>query len=567
MSPQATESVPMFDRHFRVWPEGLPRQLTVAATSIQYNLEVSARRYPDKAGVAYYGSDISFARLKDEADAVAAWLQQQCGVNKGDRVILYMQNSPQYIIGYYGILTAGAVVVPANPMNLTGELTHYVEDSGARVALCGQELYPYLRPLLLDGDLAHVAVAAYGSYITSDIGLTLPDVVREPESAPEDDGALSWSAAVEAGQGLRLEPVDVGSDDMAVIPYTSGSTGRPKGCVHTHYSVMATAQGGVLWNPMQVNHVNLATLPFFHVTGMQSSMNGPLSTGTTTVVMTRWDRTTAAELIQHYGVTHWRNITTMAVDFLNNPELGQYDLSTLQAIGGGGAAMPSAVAEKLHTMTGLSYIEGYGMSETIAQTHVNPPDRPKAQCLGIPVFDVDSRIIDPETLAEQPPGEVGEIIMHGPQVMREYWNNPDATAETFIEMDGKRFLRSGDLGYYDDDGYFFMVDRLKRMINASGYKVWPSEVESMLYGHPAIQEVCVIATPDPKRGETVKAVAVLRPDAASSTTEQDIIDWARQQMAAYKAPRYVEFVERLPRSGTGKLLWRELQEAEQGRAG
>ncbi len=557
----------MFNRHLRVWPEGLPYSMTVAATSLQYNLEVNARRFPDKPAIAYYGGELTFARLKDEADAIANWLRHHCGVAKGDRVILYMQNSPQYIIGYYGILTAGAVVVPANPMNLTDELHHYSADSGARVILCGQELYTYAEPLLADRSLTHAAVAAYGSYVTGDIGVSLPDVVRLAEETPAHPAAVAWTSALREGENLSLAPVAVGPDDIAVIPYTSGSTGRPKGCVHTHHSVMATAQGGILWNPMQVNHVNLATLPFFHVTGMQSSMNGPLFAGAMTVVMTRWDRTTAVELIQHYRVTHWRNITTMAVDFLNNPDLDKYDISSLQAVGGGGAAMPEAVAAKLTELTGLSYIEGYGMSETIAQTHVNPPAAPKRQCLGIPVFDVDARVIDPEGLEEKDVGEVGEIIMHGPQIMREYWNNPEATAETFMERDGKRFLRSGDLGYYDEDGYFFMVDRLKRMINASGFKVWPSEVESMLYGHPDIQEVCVIATPDPKRGETVKAVVVLRPGTEEQTDEQSIIDWAREHMAAYKVPRHVEFTDRLPRSGTGKLLWRELQEAERSQAG
>ena len=557
----------MFDRHLRVWPEGVPQTMTVAATSLQYNLEVNAQRFPDKTAIAFYGGELSFGRLKQETDAVSNWLRHYCGVSKGDRVILYMQNSPQYIIGYYGILTAGAVVVPANPMNLTDELRHYNADSGARVILCGQELYQYVEPLLDDGSLDHAAVAAYGAYVTGDIGVPLPDVVRLQEQTPDSPSAVSWSEAIRAGAGLTLEPVRVGPQDMAVIPYTSGSTGRPKGCVHTHRSVMATAQGGILWNPMQVDHVNLATLPFFHVTGMQSSLNGPLYAGATTVVMTRWDRNTAVELIQHYRVTHWRNITTMAVDFLNKPDLHKYDISSLQAVGGGGAAMPEAVAAKLNDLTGLSYVEGYGMSETIAQTHVNPPQQSKRQCLGIPVFDVDSRVIDPESLEEKDVGEVGEIVMNGPQIMREYWNNPEATAETFLEIDGKRFLRSGDLGYYDEDGYFFMVDRLKRMINASGFKVWPSEVESMLYGHPAIQEVCVIATPDPKRGETVKAVVVLHPDAQAQTSDQTIIEWAREHMAAYKVPRYVEFTDRLPRSGTGKLLWRELQEAERNQAG
>jgi fatty-acyl-CoA synthase len=202
------------------------------------------------------------------------------------------------------------------------------------------------------------------------------------------------------------------------------------------------------------------------------------------------------------------------------------------------------------------------MSETMAATHANPPDRPKEQCLGIPIYNVDSRIIDPITLQELPQGQTGEIIVHGPQVMKGYWNQPQATADAFIEIDGKRFLRTGDLATIDDEGYYFFVDRLKRMINAAGFKVWPAEVEALLYQHPAIQEACVIAAADPRRGETVKAVVVLKPAHVGRVTEQQIADWAHANMAAYKAPRIVQFATALPKSGTGKVMWRVLQEAE-----
>jgi fatty-acyl-CoA synthase len=255
----------------------------------------------------------------------------------------------------------------------------------------------------------------------------------------------------------------------------------------------------------------------------------------------------------------WQTISTALIDFLANPDLGRYDLTSLAVLRGGGAATPEAIFRKLKAATGLDYVEGYGMTETMAATHLNPPWRPKAQCLGVPLFDVDARVIDPDTLRELPPGQTGEIVMHGPQVMRGYWRNEAATRAAFVTLDGKRFIRSGDLGYVDADGYFFMADRLKRMINAAGYKVWPAEVEALMYHHPAIEEVCVIGARDPRRGETVKAVVVLKAQHRGRLGAQEIIDWAHETMAAYKCPRIVEFVDALPKSGAGKVMWRELQ--------
>jgi fatty-acyl-CoA synthase len=250
------------------------------------------------------------------------------------------------------------------------------------------------------------------------------------------------------------------------------------------------------------------------------------------------------------------------VDFLSNPGLKKYDLSSLKVLGGGGASMPEAVAKKLEEVIGLPYVEGYGLSETMAPTHINPPHRPKRQCGGIPIFNTDARIIDVENASELGPNQVGEIIVHGPQVFQGYWKQPEASAQAFMQHDGKRFFRTGDLGYYDEEGYFFITDRLKRMINASGFKVWPAEVEAMLYGHPGIQEACVIGTQDGYRGESVKALIVLKPGAQAATSEEGIIEWARSRMAAFKVPRVVQFVAELPKTATGKILWRKLQEEE-----
>lgn len=546
-------------RHLRFWPEHVPRDILLPETSLYRNLEESVSRDPDKVAIQYYGTAISYRRFKDEVDALAGFLQARSGVKRGDRVLLFMQNSPQFMIAYYAILRADAMVVPVNPMNLTGELRHYVADGDIRVAIVGQELLSQVTPLLGDG-LEHVVVAAYSDYLTGADDLQMPEVVTAPRQSISERGVTLWQDALKVG--LVPGPHLAGADDLCVMPYTSGTTGKPKGCIHTHRTVMSTTIAGALWIDMEAGSVVLCSLPLFHVSGMQCSMNQPIWAGSTIVLMTRWDRDTAATLIQRYKIDGWTNISTMAIDFISNPELARYDISSLKHIGGGGAAMPEAVAQRLQDLTGLSYIEGYGLSETIAPTHINPPQRTKKQCLGIPICSTDARVIDPDTLAPLGPNQTGEIISSGPQIFLGYWQNPEATRACFIELEGKRFFRTGDLGYYDEDGYFFIVDRLKRMINASGYKVWPAEVESMLYSQADIQEACIIGTRDPRRGETVKAVVVLKPASRGKVSEEHIVAWARENMAAYKVPRVVEFVDSLPKSATGKIQWRALQETE-----
>jgi fatty-acyl-CoA synthase len=320
-----------------------------------------------------------------------------------------------------------------------------------------------------------------------------------------------------------------------------------------------------VWRGLHADSVFLCVAPLFHMLGMQNGMNMPMTLGATVVMMPRWDAAQAVEMVERHRVSVWAAPPAMVIDFFAQPSALTRDLSSLALLSGGGAAMPEAVARMLAERFGLQYNEAYGLTETAAFLHANPPARGKRQCLGVPTQGVESLVVDPVTLQPLPAGEVGELVTRGCQVMQGYWRNDAANRESFVEIEGRRYFRTGDLALVDEEGYFFMRDRLKRMINASGYKVWPAEVEATMYEHPAIHEACVIALPDDKRGETVMALVVLKPGQREQVSEQDIVEWARGQMAVYKAPRVVRFMDSLPRSGTGKILWRELQEAEHRR--
>ena len=557
--------------HHAHWPLRVPHRFTPPQTTLCDNLATSAQRFPDKAALVFLGSTLSYRELWQQTERIAAWLAAN-GVKQGDRVLLYMQNCPQWVAAHFGILRANAVVVPVNPMNRAKELEHYITDAGAVVAITSADLAAEMdaasQAVPAGQGLQHLLVTCFTDAF-DDSALADPLLpaswhgwLTSPHAPASATGPRvhRWTDVLK--NTLTVPAYAVKPEDLAVLPYTSGTTGLPKGCMHPHRSIMHNAMASCMWNHATHENIALCVVPLFHITGMVAVMHACIYAGATIVLMPRWDREYAGQLISQWRVTHWTNIPTMVIDLLGSPKFDSYDLSSLTTIGGGGAAMPQAVAQRLWELYGLRYVEGYGLTETAAPSHTNPPDRPKQQCLGIPFIGVDARVINPDTLQEAATGEQGEIIMRGPQIFDGYWQRPEATADAFMVFEGQRFFRSGDLGHVDEEGYFFITDRLKRMINASGFKVWPAEVEALMFRHPAIQEACVVSARDSYRGETVKAFVVLRQAQAGQVSEADIMAWCRDNMAVYKAPRLVEFVDALPKSGSGKVMWRSLQEAE-----
>ena len=555
----------MADLNRRHWPKGVPYDLRVPQVTLNHFLQTAAQRYPDKPALIYADRVLTYSQLHQQVEAVAAYLQQRLGVVRGDRVLLMSQNCPQFVIAFYAAMRAGAAVVPVNPMSTLPEVTYYANDSGAKVAFVAQDLLPLVQTLIgRDGSaLASAVVHAYTEGVPASGIEVLPEAMRFAAQPSQEDAVHSFADAVACSDAL--DDVGSGPFDLAVLPYTSGTTGHPKGCCHTHSSVLASNLASQVWRSLHADAVFLCVAPLFHMLGMQNGMNMPLTLGATMVMMPRWDAERAVALVERYRVTVWTAPPAMVIDFFAQPSAHQRDLSSLALLSGGGAAMPEAVARMLLDKFGLSYNEAYGLSETAAFLHANPVARGKPQCLGMPTQGVDSRIIDPQTLQALPQGEVGELVTRGAQLMQGYWHNPQADQEAFIMLDGERFFRTGDLAMVDEDGYFFMRDRLKRMINASGLKVWPAEVENAMYEHPAVHEACIVSVPDDKRGESVMALLVLKPEFKGQVTAQDIIAWSRQRMAVYKAPRSVRFMDDLPKSGTGKILWRHLQAQEHAR--
>jgi fatty-acyl-CoA synthase len=537
------------------WPRGLPARIHVPRITLWQQLETAALRFPDKPAIFFCENAITYAALRDQAARLAGHLQQH-RVGRGDRVLLLSQNCPQFVVAFHAIVRAGGVVVPINAMSTAAEVSHYLADSGARVACVAQELLAAVAPALQDGRLAHAVVHTYSDALQQPPTQPVPDAViaaRLPLDLPR---AVAWQTAL--ADAPPPHEVDVRPTDLCLLPYTSGTTGHPKGCMHTHRTVLASTYGAALWRGLHAEAVVLAVAPLFHMLGLQNAMLMPLSQGATVVMLPRWDVAAAGRAIERYRVTTWAAPPAMLNDFFAHPETAQRDLRSLSMLNGGGAPMPQAVATLLRERFGISYVEGYGLTETASFLHGNPPGNGKTLSLGLPAFGVDSRIVDPVTLAPLPDGEVGELATHGEQLMLGYWNNPQANAAAFFERDGKRFFRTGDLACRDADGFFFMRERLKRMINVSGYKVWPAEVEGLLHQHPAVHEACVVAVPDARQGEAVRALVVCKPGA--QVDAEGIAAWCRERLSAYKVPRSVVFRDALPKSETGKVQWRLLQE-------
>jgi long-chain acyl-CoA synthetase len=533
---------------------GQPHDLTPEFTDALSMFRATVARTPDTDALRYLGGRISFSELDELTDAFAAGLLDG-GFTAGERVALYLQNVPQFVIGLVGTWKAGGVAVSINPMNRERELELLLRDSGATVLLCLQGLY------------RDVAAAVLAS---TDVRTVLTTSELEYSERP-DERVLGGSERIElpdtvdlAGllqrfRGRRPPEVSFGAGDTAFLTYTSGTTGPPKGAMNTHANVVFNSQTYRQWCELDGDAVILGVAPLFHITGLIGHVTLSLLLGAPLVLFHRFEPSAAIDIIRTERPTFTVGSITVFIALMNAPNAEKDALATLSRIWSGGAPIPPSTVKAFQQAFGQYIHNIYGLTETTSPSHGVPrgaeapvDDASGALSVGVPVYNTVVRIVG-EDGADLPPGEVGEIVTSGPQIVSGYWGKPEETAKA---IPGGA-LHTGDVGYMDDQGWFYIVDRKKDQINAGGYKVWPREVEDVLYEHDAVREAAVVGVPDAYRGETVKAFVSLRP--GRTADEAELIAFCKARMAAYKYPRQVEFLDEIPKTVTGKLLRRELR--------
>jgi len=538
----------------RHWPPGLDESaIRLPTEPITTILKRNAIRDPRRTAIVFYGREVSFGELDEASDRLAGWLRAR-GLQPGDRVALFLETCPQFAIAYYAALKAGAINVCLNPMHKAAELEHELLDSGARFFITSEEGQAVVGPIRKQTPVQEVIVTAYRDYVPDSPTLPLPPSLHE--RAQGHPGAEDFLRIVTSADRLHA-PEPRRLTDTALLQYTSGTTGAPKGAELTHGNIVSNCELQRAYVGMAEGDVHLAVLPWFHITGMECQMNVMAYTGSPVVALARFDPEALLLAIERYRCTMTTLITTINVALVNNPQTKQHDLRSLRACFSGGAPVPAEIATRWEAVTGYKLVEGYGLSETTAPTHINPCHRPRYGTVGLPLPLTTGRIVSlDDGVTEMPVGEAGEVTVRGPQVMKGYWNRPEATAEA-IRADG--FFRTGDIGRMDEEGYFTIQERKKDLIKASGYSVFPAEVESLMYRHPAVAEVGVVGVPDAYRGEDVVAFVVRKAD-APEVTEQQLVEWCRGVMSVYKAPRRIRFTDKLPKTATGKVLKRVLRE-------
>ena len=540
-----------------LYPEGQPADITPEHATVLEVFEASLAAAPDAVAIRYFDGVLTFADLDAASDALAVGLAE-AGFAPGDRMGLYVQNDPAFVIGLLGAWKAGGAAVAINPMNKARELTYLLTDSGATALLCLEELYTSVARDVLPGTQVRTVVTCSALDRQSrDDPRVLGDVKRD-----RPEGTLDLEELVATHAGREPAPASLTGDDVAILTYTSGTTGVPKGAMNTHANMVFNACAYRDWMRLTPDDSVLGVAPLFHITGLVGHVAVALLVPCPLVLAHRFHPEVVLEAIREHRPTFTVGSITVFIALSGVPGVGREDFASLRTIYSGGAPIAPAVTDSFEEKTGRYIHNIYGLTETNSPSHAVPlgrraPVDPNSGALsvGVPVYNTVVRILG-EDGAELPPGEVGEIATSGPQVVPGYWGKPEATAESLPGGE----LRTGDVGFMDEQGWFYLVDRKKDMINAAGYKVWPREVEDVLYGHPAVREAAVVGVPDEYRGESVKAFVSLKP--GSSVTPEEVIAFARERMAAYKYPRTVEVVEELPKTTTGKILRRELRDRD-----
>ncbi len=549
-----------FRRWLSLYPRDYSPDLTPEAKSPLDHLQKTVRSHGKDPALYYFNKIISYQELDEMSHAFACALID-LGIKKGDRVALYLQNIPQFVIAQYGIWKAGGIVVPLNPMYKEKELAYYFRDASVRVLVCMESLYgETVRKVVKETGVEHVVTTSELDFL--DPADPVPPILKGVERVKRLE-TLDFNALLKRYQSNPPGEVSLSQGEVAYLTYTSGTTGPPKGAMNTHGNVVFNSEVYRHCWKLTPSDTMLAVAPLFHVTGMVGHIGTCIASGTPLILYYRFDPKTTFQMIERWKATCTIGAITVFIALMNDPDIRKHNLSSLKKVYSGGAPVIPAVVERFENLTGTYIHNVYGLTESTSPATLVPlglraPVDPAtgAIAIGVPIPGHEAKIMDlsnPEK--ELPPGEVGELAIKGPGIIPGYWNKPEETAHAIREG----WLFTGDVGTMDSEGWVYLLDRKKDMIIASGFKVWPREVEDTIYLHPAVREVAVVGVPDPYRGETVKAFVALKGDYEGKVTEEEIVSHCKERMAAYKYPREVEFVKEVPKTATGKFLRRALR--------
>ncbi|MHA1168115.1 MAG: long-chain-fatty-acid--CoA ligase, partial [Candidatus Hodarchaeales archaeon] len=550
---------------FKSWPEGVKKTTSYPRITLNDHFERAVKKKPDMVYLTFSGVSYTFREINELSDKFATALSK-LDIIKKDRVAIFMPNLPQFVIAFYGAMKTGAIVVPCNPVYGSKDLKFQLNDAGVSIIIVLDLLYATVEEIRDDcPELKHVIVASVGELFSPIKRLLGRLAGKLPKSPPVRNTDPKFLQLIDS---TDPEPLTVEFDpveDIALLQYTGGTTGKPKGAMLTHYNLVANLKQAHEWliNIVVEDESFVGALPFFHLFGLMTIMLAAVQLEATIhLVPDPRKFKMIFEIIHKEKPAYFHGVPTLYLALLNSPLFKNYDLSSLKACISGAAPLPVQLANDFEKATSgeTIIVEGYGMTELSPIATINPADKEnrKVGSVGLPVPDTDVRIIDPELMKELPPGEIGEIAVSGPQVMKGYWNRPDETEFVLREFNGSVYMFTGDLGYMDDDGFFFVVERIKDMINVSGYKVFPREVEEILFTHPDIKEAAVVGVHDDYRGETVKAFIVTKD--GSELTQKDLYEFCRGKIAKYKIPRIVELRYSLPLTAVGKVYRRGLRD-------
>ncbi len=541
---------------------GVPHTIDYPAVTLYEMFQQSVQRFGTNTATHFMGREFSYNELNELVNSFAAALEN-LGVKKGDRVAIHLPNSTQFPIAYYAALSLGAIVVPCNPMYVARELAYQLKDSGAETIITLTRFYNTVKEVQRETNLKNIIVTNIKDFFPGMLRTlyTLAKEKKEGDRITLQPGDHTMLDLINANRGKKAAAVEVKPDDRAIFMYTGGSTGVSKGAVLLHRNLVANALQTKAWFTAftEGKEVILAVLPFFHSFGMTTCLNMALLNGCKLVMLPRFVLKDVLKTIDKQKPTLFPGVPTIYVAINNAPDLHKYDLSSIKVCVSGAAPLPVEVQQTFEKNTGGKLVEGYGLSETSPVTHCNPIFGKRVPgSIGLPFPDVDIKIVDVETgEKELPIGEVGELCIKGPQVMEGYLNMPEENANSM--RDG--WFYTGDIAKVDEEGYTYIVDRKKDMVIAGGYNIYPRDIEEVLYTHPKIMEATVAGIRDPYRGETLKAYIVLKE--GESMTEEEVIEFCKSKLAAYKVPKLVEFRAELPKTMVGKVLRRVLREEEE----